>query len=263
MSTNPYQIWLEKDGQKLLLPVNPPKIDIKVNGNNQSVTVAELGEVITPQSPKATVLSFSSVFPAVSFRGCQYAPQETTLSNVGDYNGDGVVNVRDMAAKARAEKNLATSTVTVASENTMKVLPHFCINFILSAMKSKLPVRVCITKCDFIRYMVIDSFNYSQSGGSVGDYDYFISFKDYRPVNIKKIDVNKQTGKATVSSTPKRVDNTVRPKTYTVKSGDTIYAIAKKYYGDIIQYRKIYEANKKQIGSNPNRIKPGMTLTLP
>ena len=49
LSTNPYQIWLEANSQKLLLPVNPEKIDIKVNGNNQSVTVAELGEIVMPQ----------------------------------------------------------------------------------------------------------------------------------------------------------------------------------------------------------------------
>lgn len=263
LSTNPYQIWLEANSQKLLLPVNPEKIDIKVNGNNQSVTVAELGEIVMPQDPKAVTLSFSSVFPAVSFQGCQYATAEPTLSNVGDYNGDGVVNVRDLAAKARAEKNITEVAVTVASSNTMKVIPHYCINFILSAQKNKLPIRVCITKCDFIRHMVVDSFNYSQGEMGVGDYTYSISFKEYRPVNVRKIDINKQTNKATVSTTPKRVDNTVRPKTHTVKSGDTIYALGKKYYGDVIQYRKIYEANKKQIGSNPNRIKAGMVLTLP
>ena len=261
MSTNPYQIWLEADGEKLLLPVNPEKIDIKVNGNNQSVTVVELGEIVVPQAPKATVLSFSSFFPAVSFTGCQYAVNDT-ISTVGDFNGDGKTDVRDLAAKARAQKNLGGGAITVSSDNTMKVTPHYCISFILSAMKAKIPVRVCITKCDFIRHMTIESFNYTPGEGDVGDYNYSISFKDYRSVNIKAININK-AGKGVVSNTPKRVDNTVRPKTYTVKSGDTIYALAKKYYGDVIQYRKIYDANKKLIGSNPNRIKPGMTLTLP
>lgn len=264
MSTNAYQIWLEANGQKLLLPVNPEKFDVKVNGNIQSVTIAELGEVLSPQAPKATVISFSSFFPAVSFTGCQYATAETTPSSVGDYNGDGKVDVRDMAAKARAEAKLGSSpVVSVASENTMKVIPHFCINFILSAMKSKKPVKLCITKCDIVRYMLVDSFSYAEGGLAVGDCSYSITFREYRTVTIKKIDVNKQTGKATVNSTPKRVSTAVKPKTYTVRSGDTIYAVAKKYYGDIADYRKIYEANKKQIGSNPNRIKAGMVLNLP
>ena len=262
MSTNPYQIWLEADGKKLLLPVNPEKIEIKVNGNNQSLTVAELGEITTLQAPKASTLSFSSFFPAVSFTGCQYAPKES-IQEIGDFNGDGVVNVRDLAARARARKGLPEAEVTLNSENTMKVTPHYCINFILTIMKTKIPVRVCITKCDFIRYMSIESFNYSQGDSDVGDYNYSISFKDYRSVTLKKVNINSVTGKAVVNNTPKRVDNTVRPKTYTVKTGDTIYALGKKYYGDVIQYRKIYEANKKIIGSNPNRIRPGMVLTFP
>ena len=54
-----------------------------------------------------------------------------------------------------------------------------------------------------------------------------------------------------------------KPKTYTVKSGDCLYNIAKKYYGDGSKYTKIYEANKKIIGSNPNLIKAGQVLTIP
>ena len=257
MSTNPYQIWLEADGKKLLLPVNPEKIEVKVSGNNHSVTLAELGETSILDAPKAAVISFSSFFPAVSFSGCQYVVQET-MSDVGDFNGDGVVNVRDLAAKARMQGGAQT-----VSTNVMKVTPHYCINYILGIMKSKIPVKFTVTKCDIIRYMSIESFNYSQSGGDVGTYSYTISFKDYRTITMKKIDVNKQTGKATVNNTKKRVVSAVRPKTYTMRSGDKIYDIAKKYYGDIADYRKIYDANKKLIGSNPNRITPGMVLTLP
>ena len=54
-----------------------------------------------------------------------------------------------------------------------------------------------------------------------------------------------------------------KPKTYTVKSGDCLYNIAKKYYGDGSKYTKIYEANKKIIGSNSNLIKAGQVLTIP
>lgn len=49
-------------------------------------------------------------------------------------------------------------------------------------------------------------------------------------------------------------------KTYTVKSGDTLSSIGSKYG---VSWSKIYEANKGTIGSNPNKIYPGQTLTIP
>ena len=53
------------------------------------------------------------------------------------------------------------------------------------------------------------------------------------------------------------------PCTHTVVSGESLWAIAKKYYGNGAKWSKIYEANKKVIGDNPDLIKPGMKLTIP
>ena len=70
MTTNKYQIWLEADKKKIQLPVNPESIKIQQNGNNQSVTIVDLGEVTLMQEPKAAVISFSSFFPLSYFPGC-------------------------------------------------------------------------------------------------------------------------------------------------------------------------------------------------
>ena len=51
-------------------------------------------------------------------------------------------------------------------------------------------------------------------------------------------------------------------KTYTVKSGDTLSAIAKQHLGDANAYMKIFEANKDQL-SDPDKIKPGQVLKIP
>lgn len=51
--------------------------------------------------------------------------------------------------------------------------------------------------------------------------------------------------------------------TYTVKSGDSLWKIAKQLYGSGADWKKIYEANKDVIGSNPNLIYPGQTFTVP
>jgi len=49
---------------------------------------------------------------------------------------------------------------------------------------------------------------------------------------------------------------------YTVVSGDTLSAIAKKEYGNANQYMKIFEANKPML-SNPDKIYPGQLLRIP
>ncbi|MCA9794482.1 MAG: peptidoglycan-binding protein LysM [Candidatus Eremiobacteraeota bacterium] len=51
-------------------------------------------------------------------------------------------------------------------------------------------------------------------------------------------------------------------KFYTVESGDTLSAIAQKFYGDANQYMKIFEANRPML-SDPNVINPGQQLRIP
>lgn len=51
-------------------------------------------------------------------------------------------------------------------------------------------------------------------------------------------------------------------KTYTVKSGDTLSAIAKQQLGNANAYMKIFELNKDQL-TDPDKIKPGQVLKLP
>jgi nucleoid-associated protein YgaU len=51
-------------------------------------------------------------------------------------------------------------------------------------------------------------------------------------------------------------------QSYTVVKGDSLSKIAKRFYGDAQQWRKIYEANKDQI-KNPDLIYPGQTFKIP
>ena len=53
------------------------------------------------------------------------------------------------------------------------------------------------------------------------------------------------------------------PNVYTVVSGDSLWAIAKRAYGDGAKWNSIYEANKSTIGANPNKIYPGQVLSIP
>ncbi len=49
---------------------------------------------------------------------------------------------------------------------------------------------------------------------------------------------------------------------YTVKSGDTLSAIAKERYGEAGKYTVIFEANKPML-KDPNKIYPGQVLRIP
>ncbi len=51
--------------------------------------------------------------------------------------------------------------------------------------------------------------------------------------------------------------------TYEVQSGDTLLTIAEQSYGDAAQWRRIYDANKDVIGSDPDKLKIGMKLKIP
>lgn len=66
-------------------------------------------------------------------------------------------------------------------------------------------------------------------------------------------------GKPTTVPKPKPV---AKPhvRTYVVKPGDTLSGIGKKFK---VSWQSIYNANRKKIGSNPNRISIGMRLVIP
>ena len=83
--------------------------------------------------------------------------------------------------------------------------------------------------------------------------------------NEKKADFsNVQSGSSTQPDRTKPQTTGDQPvtNTYTVKSGDSLSAIAKREYGDANEWRRIYEANRDQI-EDPDMIQPGQELKIP
>jgi nucleoid-associated protein YgaU len=61
---------------------------------------------------------------------------------------------------------------------------------------------------------------------------------------------------------PKPEEPEEKAEIYEIVSGDTLGAIAKRYYGNASKYMKIFEANKNII-SDPNKIYPGQKIRIP
>lgn len=109
----------------------------------------------------------------------------------------------------------------------------------------------------------------AEAYGPCGDMAYKIEFKEARDITIK-------TTKASTASSGSTKRTSTESTTYTIKSGDSLWAIAQKsqIYGDGTQWQKIYNANKDIIESTAKKygksssnngwwIYPGVTLTIP
>lgn len=54
-----------------------------------------------------------------------------------------------------------------------------------------------------------------------------------------------------------------RSLTYTVKPGDSFFAIARKMLGDSARWEELYALNRTTVGADPHKLKVGQVLTLP
>ena len=98
----------------------------------------------------------------------------------------------------------------------------------------------------------------------IRDSYYSIKLYEWRDYSAKRIALPAQKSEPAKAQEPTRAGQPAsKPKTYTVKSGDCLWNIAKALYGNGADYTKIYNANKGTIGKNPNLIYPGQTFTIP
>lgn len=70
------------------------------------------------------------------------------------------------------------------------------------------------------------------------------------------------TNPAPVPGSGPAVGTAGREESYVVVSGDSLSKIAKRYYGDAQQWRRIYDANRDQV-KDPDLIHPGQRLKIP
>jgi nucleoid-associated protein YgaU len=131
--------------------------------------------------------------------------------------------------------------------------PYECVEMIESWRTSGKPIRLIITDTPINLPMAIENFAYGEKDGT-GDVYFSLELAEYKFLNVKKETKQKEYKQKTKRPITKEI-----PKSYTVKKGDTLWAIAKKLTGNGANYKTI--ASKNNI-KNPNKIYPGQKLVI-
>lgn len=240
--TTKYQMWLNfnNDKSKFRFPVLPEKIKLSVKGKPISIDLDGVGEVLHKTRRDAITVSFSSFFPA----------------KYGSY------------CAVPRNKFYAPKTCHKAIMNRIESEQE--CHFLLVSPVLKLNI-----------YAVITSYVPQEEGGDPGTINYSIELKEFRRVTVRKIKnpntkatVKKTTTSRKSTNSQKVTNSSKKSKKYTIKKGDTLWAIAKKYYGSGSKYTKILNANKSVLDraakkkgysncKNGNLIFPGTVITIP
>ncbi len=128
-------------------------------------------------------------------------------------------------------------------------------------------LRLLITETPVNHDVYINTYSMEYKHGC-GDYYYKINFIQAKDLKVQVSSTDTQAQKTTQRPSPPPA------KTHTVVSGDTLWGIARKYYGKGSEYSKIYSANKdliektakkrgKKNSDNGHWIFPGTVLTIP
>lgn len=220
-----YKMFLAlKDISEVMqLPLNPPELPLKYAGDNESYNILEYGEVIIPNDRPLTTLSFSSHFPKNYFPSCSVNQDQLFEPNF----------YKDRLVKWKENKEV--------------------VRFVLAGLGNRINL-LC----------VIDDLEIGEGQGDVGDLYYSISLVEYREVKSKNVTLIQPSSTEEVKIqkevTQTRPNTFKTPKLYSVKSGDTLWAIAKRQLGDGSKYNQIASLNNIK---NPNLISVGQELKLP
>ncbi|MGN1481454.1 LysM peptidoglycan-binding domain-containing protein [Porcipelethomonas sp.] len=218
-----------------LLPIPPSEMQVKINNANKKVTLIDQGEINILKTAELTDIEFECIIPQVKYPFAAYKVGSRTSFQPAKY----FLNYFEGLKKIRRPFQFIVS----------RTLPNGKVLFSTNMKVS------------------MEDYEITEKAENGFDLTVKIKLKQYRNYGTKTIKVKiKKSGsgaKATVKKKRDSSKDTSASKTYTVVSGDCLWNIAKKFYGDGSKYTVIYNANKSVIGSNPNLIYPGQVLTIP
>ncbi|HBF0594052.1 TPA: LysM peptidoglycan-binding domain-containing protein [Clostridioides difficile] len=209
------------------LPIPTPKLEIKVTNKNKTVDLINTGEVNILKKEGLSEISFEAEF---------------THNKLPFYRGQ-FRDVQFFLSKLELLKtDCKPFQFIVSRELGNKVL--FNTNIKVS----------------------LEEYAISEDADNGSDTKVTIKLKQYRDYSTKKLvpaPPKSETGRPNVKIEPKRVDSVNAPnsKTYTVKSGDSLWSICQKQLGNGSLYKKVYELNKSMMDkANKGKKVPKYTI---
>lgn len=227
MATTGYDFYLNK----CLLPIAPPKLEIKINNANETITLINEGQVNRLKKAELTDIEFECRIPQVRYPFAVYQSGFQGASYFLDY---------------------------FESLKTGKKPFQFLVSRTLPNGKVLFSTNIKVS---------MESYTITEDAKDNFDLLVKIKLKQYREYGTKTVTIKQGDSgpKAEVEET-RAAETSPAPasaQTYTVTKGDCLWTIAKKFYGDGAKYQQLYDANKGIVGGNPNLIYLGQVLTIP
>lgn len=187
--------------------------------------------------------------------------QNVTVTNVGELSLWGPDKLRSISIQSFFPYRFHSSYCSYRGFPK----PWDCIETINKWRNSGKPIRLLIIdrsrEVDINIEMLIETLDTSMRDAS-GDVYFTLAFKEYRRVKLEQVKGNQNI--ETVRPTPPSVLDkpSSGQRTHKVVSGDTLWDLAKKYYGNGSKYPTIFNANRDKV-KDPNLIHVGWVLVIP
>lgn len=215
---------------KMLCPIAPSKLQLKIGNKNKTMTLINEGEVNILKQAGLTDVSFDLLLPNVQY---PFATYKSGFENAKYF--------LDELEKLKTDKKPFQFIVT-------RLFPNGNMLF------------------DTNMKVSLETYDIKEDAKQGFDVVVSIKLRQYKAFGTKTCNVSFADTKPKVSVETTRPAETSpapsRNQTYTVKEGDCLWNISKQFYGNGSNYTIISNANPSVI-SNPNLIYPGQTIIIP